>query len=48
MAPYDLSNVQSLKPARYAIELNAGIASGLGIKPGDRIEIPADVAHTSR
>jgi uncharacterized protein len=37
MKPLDLSSVSSDKPAKYAIELNAGMAQKLGLKPGDVI-----------
>jgi hypothetical protein len=41
MKPYDLNTTQSAGPAKYAIELNAGVASRLGLKPGDQLEIPS-------
>lgn len=40
LVPRDLSSVPSAGPAKYAIELNAGTAEKIGLKPGDRIEIP--------
>lgn len=39
--PQDLTNVPSDGPAMFAIELNQGTADRIGLKPGDRIEIPA-------
>jgi hypothetical protein len=41
MQAYDEKNTSSDFPARYAIELNKGIASKAGVKVGDVIEIPA-------
>jgi hypothetical protein len=43
MKPFDLRKVTSAGPAMYAIELNAGTASKIGLKPGDLLEIPAEV-----
>lgn len=40
MKPLDLTSVKSGGPAMYAIELNAGIAVQLGLKPGDMVDIP--------
>jgi uncharacterized membrane protein (UPF0127 family) len=40
MLPFDLTEVPSEKPARFAIELNDGTAKTLKLKPGDRIAIP--------
>ncbi len=42
MQPYDLANVPSDGPAKYAIELNAGMVAKAGIKPGQMLDIPAD------
>ncbi len=36
---------QSDAPARFAIEVNAGLFEAFGIKPGDVIEIPASVLN---
>jgi uncharacterized membrane protein (UPF0127 family) len=43
MKPFDLSNVNSDKPAMYAIELNGGAAATTGLKVGDTIDIPRDI-----
>lgn len=43
MKPYDLSAVRSDKPAKYAVELNKGMAEKAGVKAGDRIELPKEV-----
>lgn len=40
MAAFDESNTSSDSPARYAIELNKGLAADVGVKPGDMLEIP--------
>jgi len=40
MKPLDLTSVKSAGPAMYAIELNAGVAGQLGLKPGDMVDIP--------
>ena len=42
MAPLDtrFNQYPSGVPARYAIEVNAGVFEDLGVKAGDRIEIP--------
>ncbi len=47
MRPYDLSNVPSDGPAKYAIELNAGMAAKAGIKPGQILDIPTDAREPS-
>jgi uncharacterized protein len=41
MEAYDTSSTRSDGPARYAIEINAGRAAELGLKPGDILEIPS-------
>ena len=46
MHPQDLTSVPSRAPARYAIELNQGAAARVGVKPGDRLTIPPDAAHS--
>ena len=48
MQPLDLTSIPSRAPAKYAIELNLGTAARLGLKPGDRVEIPRDAANTDR
>ena len=42
MKPFDLSSTRSAGPAKYAIELNEGVATAQNLKPGDKLEIPAD------
>jgi uncharacterized protein len=42
MKAYDLTSVPSDSPAKYAIELNFGVASAAGLKVGDHIDIPAE------
>jgi uncharacterized protein len=43
MQPLDLRTVSSVKPARYAIELNQGMAAEVGVKEGDVLTLPAAV-----
>jgi uncharacterized membrane protein (UPF0127 family) len=45
MAPYDLGRTSSDGPAKYAIELNRGTAARLGLKAGDRIDLPERVKN---
>jgi uncharacterized membrane protein (UPF0127 family) len=40
MKPLDISSTSSDGPAMYAIELNAGTAASLGLKPGAWLQIP--------
>lgn len=40
MKAYDTSTTSSDGPAKYAVELNWGVAEGTGLRPGDRIDIP--------
>lgn len=40
MKPKDETPISSEKRARYAIEVNAGVARGLGLKVGDRVFSP--------
>lgn len=40
MLPLDLRSVPSARPAKYAIEVNAGVAAEVGLKIGDTIAIP--------
>ena len=42
MRPYDLSQVPSDGPAKYAIELNAGMIQKTGVKVGEILQIPAE------
>jgi uncharacterized membrane protein (UPF0127 family) len=48
MKPYDLSTTRSAGPAKYAIEVNAGIAKASGVKVGDLITIPDDARDTKQ
>jgi uncharacterized membrane protein (UPF0127 family) len=41
MVPLDLRNYPSGAPSRMALELSAGLLAQLGVKAGDRIELPA-------
>jgi uncharacterized membrane protein (UPF0127 family) len=43
MKPYDLGSTPSNGPAKYAIELNKGLAAAAGVKPGDTLIIPSEV-----
>jgi uncharacterized membrane protein (UPF0127 family) len=45
MLPLDLRTTSSEKPAKYAIEMNAGAAAAIGLKAGDRLVIPAEAAN---
>ena len=49
MAPLDsrIGQHRSRSPARYAIEVNAGVLSDLGIETGDRIEISSSALKHS-
>jgi uncharacterized membrane protein (UPF0127 family) len=40
MLPHDLRGVRSPRPAKYAIEINAGMAQRAGAKTGDRLDLP--------
>jgi uncharacterized membrane protein (UPF0127 family) len=45
MKPYDDTTTQSVQ-AQYVIELNDGTAEKIGLKVGDKVNLPADaVAH---
>jgi len=46
MKAFDLSSYPSAKPAQYAIELNEGVSAKIGLKVGDKIEIPAKLASS--
>ena len=46
MKPYDLSNVPSDGPAKYAIELNVGDADKDGVHAGDTVNIPQTIVPT--
>lgn len=43
MQPHDLRGVRSPRPAKYAIEINAGMARKAGVKSGDRIDLPENL-----
>lgn len=43
MQPFDLTPVNSAGPAMYAIELNVDTARAVGVKAGDKLDIPADL-----
>jgi uncharacterized membrane protein (UPF0127 family) len=45
MEPYDESGVPADRPAKYAIELNRGTAARLGLKVGDKIDLPPAVRN---
>lgn len=42
MEAYDLTQIPSDAPARYAIELNRGAAEAAGVKVGDQLVIPPE------
>jgi uncharacterized membrane protein (UPF0127 family) len=42
MQPDSLKTVSSRQSVRYALEVNQGLFTRLGIKAGDRVEIPVD------
>lgn len=44
MEPYDERETSSDAPAKYAIELNRGAAAAAGVKVGDIVKFPAEVA----
>jgi len=48
MQPYDWSAVPSKGPAKYAIELNQGVAAQTGVRPGDVLTIPPDAREPKR
>jgi uncharacterized membrane protein (UPF0127 family) len=48
MRPYDLTPTRSERPARYAVELNAGILATTGVNVGDKLQIPADAREPAR
>jgi uncharacterized membrane protein (UPF0127 family) len=41
MKPLDTSSVSSEREAKYAIEINAGMAEKAGVREGDRVRVPA-------
>lgn len=40
MEPYDVNNTSSIRPAQYAIELNAGQVKACGVEKGNTLTIP--------
>ena len=48
MRPYDLTTHSSARPAKYAIEVNAGVAKEAGIAVGDTIELPESARDTTQ
>lgn len=48
LKPYDTRGVSSERPAKYAIELNAGAATDAGVQVGDELTIPAAARETDR
>lgn len=38
--PHSLEAISSRGPVRYVLELSGGTAARLGIRPGDRVELP--------
>lgn len=45
MTPLDLSGYSSVQPARFALEVNAGLFAAKGIREGDVINIPQDALN---
>lgn len=45
MEPFDLRGTPSDRPAKYAIELNAGEVAANGVKRGDMLNIPLDARY---
>lgn len=43
MAPLETRTYPSGEPARWALEVKAGLFAGLGVKVGDRVQIPDSV-----
>jgi len=48
MRAHDLTGVPSDAPAKYAIELNAGLAQKLRLTPGDALPIPTGATDSVR
>ncbi len=42
--PFSEDIVPSAGPVAYVLELNGGIARMIGLKPGDKVELPAAIA----
>jgi len=45
MLPLDLRITSSDRPAKYAVEMNAGAAAAIGLKVGDRLVLPAPATN---
>lgn len=45
MEPFDLRGTPSDRPAKYAIELNAGEVAANGVRRGDVLNIPLDARY---
>lgn len=48
MQAFDLRSVPSAAPAKYAIELNQGVAAMTGVRIGDKLDIPAAAREPAR
>jgi uncharacterized membrane protein (UPF0127 family) len=48
MKPFDLTGVESNRPAKYAIELNHGHAAAAGLREGDVIQLPQNMVKAAR
>jgi uncharacterized protein len=48
MKPFDLTGVPSDRPARFAVELNHGIAKQINVQVGDRIDLPPHLTEPPR
>jgi uncharacterized membrane protein (UPF0127 family) len=48
MKPYDESTTPSDGPAKWAIELNEGVAAQAGIKVGDKLQIPQSASSADQ
>lgn len=48
MAPLETRLYPSVEPARFALEVRAGLFAELGIGPGDKVEIPPEVLKADR
>jgi uncharacterized membrane protein (UPF0127 family) len=42
LVPETRDRMSSTAPARYAIEVNAGVLSAIGLKRGDQVQIPTE------
>jgi len=43
--PHSTKVLSAEEPVRYVLEINAGLSRELGIKPGDRVELPPPTTH---